>query len=160
MVRTYLKNSRGENDWVKNAKIMKWRRKTKRQAKDNLEWGHSKRLSDPTTMQGRHYGNDMFIRHQRQKKQAGGFLRHDCAPTYECPQFADLWSESAERCRRSISGSAHLCHPLLLQRRPPALMQHTTIGGKLPEWQTSNNNNNNNNNEHICIAQNKNPQMR
>ena len=30
-------------------------------------------------------------------------------PSSECPQFADLWSESAERCGRNISGSAHLC---------------------------------------------------
>jgi len=39
-------------------------------------------------------------------------------PSSECPQFADLWSESAKRRGRNISGSAHLCRPLLLQRRP------------------------------------------
>jgi len=43
--------------------------------------------------------------------QAGAFLQPDCAPSSERPQFADLWSESAERCGRNsyISGSAHLC---------------------------------------------------
>ena len=53
-------------------------------------------------------------------QQAGGFVRPDCAPSSECPQFADLWSESAERCGRNISGSAHLCRQLLLQRRHAA----------------------------------------
>ena len=31
---------------------------------------------------------------------------------------------------------------------------------KVKQQHNNNNNNNNNNNEHICIAQNKNPQMR
>jgi len=46
--------------------------------------------------------------------QAGWFLRPDCASSSECPQFADLWSESAEWCGRNISGSAHLCRRLPL----------------------------------------------
>ena len=41
-------------------------------------------------------------------------------PQFRMPQFPDLWSESAERCGRNISGSAHLCRPLMLQRRHAA----------------------------------------
>ena len=58
------------------------------------------------------------------------FLRPNCAPSSECPQFADLWSKSMEWCGRNISGSAHLC------RRLPLRCTLRSAGG-LPEWQTS-----------------------
>jgi len=35
-------------------------------------------------------------------------------PSFECPQLADLWSESMEWCGHNISGSAHLCRRLPL----------------------------------------------
>jgi len=65
-------------------------------------------------------------------RQASWFLRPDCAPSSECPQFADLWSESEEWCGRNISGSAHLCRRLPLHGATPPV-----YCGMLPEWQTS-----------------------
>jgi len=62
----------------------------------------------------------MKFTHGIQNPQAGGFLLPDCAPSSECPQLVDLWSESTERCGRNISGSAHDCRWLLLQRRHAA----------------------------------------
>ena len=51
---------------------------------------------------------------QQLKQQAGWFLRPDCAPSSECPQFG-----SAEWCGRNISGSAHLSSTAAARRLPP-----------------------------------------
>ena len=44
-----------------------------------------------------------MCKHRQTYQQAGWFLRPDCVPSSECPQFG-----SAEWCGRNISGSAHL----------------------------------------------------
>jgi len=75
-----------------------------------------------------------FLQHST-ATQAGWFLRPDCAPSSERPQFSNLWSESVEWCGRNISGSAHLCRRLLLHAG--AVSAQHSIGGRLPEWQTS-----------------------
>ena len=44
-----------------------------------------------------------MCKHRQTYQQAGWFLRPDCVPSSECPQFG-----SAEWCGRNISGSTHL----------------------------------------------------
>jgi len=80
----------------------------------------------------------IWTTNEQTNKEARWFLRPDCDPSSECPQFADLWLESAEWCGCNISGSAHLCRQLPLHAAtPPVLPLHAMIGGRLPEWQTS-----------------------
>ena len=66
-------------------------------------------------------------------KQAGWFLRPDCAPSSECPQFG-----STEWCGATLL-DLHICHRLPPHAATPPQYWplDATIGGRLPEWQTS-----------------------
>jgi len=60
-------------------------------------------------------------------------LRPDCAPSSERPQFVDLWSGSAEWCRRNISGPTH--RRLRLPARCCTLALHSASSERIPfDW--------------------------
>jgi len=63
-------------------------------------------------------------------RQAGGFLRPDCAPSLESQQFRMLPVLNVRRA--SIAARRCCCCTLL-----PASAHHSIDGGELPEWQTS-----------------------
>ena len=54
------------------------------------------------------------------------------APSSECPQFADLWSGSAEWCGRNISGSAHRRLPLSARCCTLQLVLHSASSERIP----------------------------
>ena len=66
---------------------------------------------------------------------AGWFLRPDCAPSSECTQFAIC----GQNPRNDVDATFLDPHISVVDCRCtlPVLLLHATIGGRLPEWQTS-----------------------